>query len=169
MAIDTAILNGKALSAIARDFGFSYTSGKTGREVADHKPIQRHRDVCMPDAYQAAMAEAKVENGVALASEIRALQESVAKVIRRAETGHPVTDTEGVPLLDAEGRPIQRYDDRLLLAAVREARGNVELAAKLAGNMPDADQGALDRLRKSLENPEVRRLLAKIDQVTAED
>lgn len=167
LAIEQAILNGKPKAGIARDFGFTYTRSKDSQEVPDHKVIQRHIDSCMPDAYQKAMEEREAESGVAMAARLRYLDEQVDLVIEKAKEGVPVLVGD-VPLLDEEtGAVIKRYDFRLLLAAVREGRGNMEMLAKLAGRT-EQDPEDLDRLRKHLDSPEARLLLARLDELAAQ-
>lgn len=167
LAIEQAILNGKPLTQIARQFGITYTSAK-GAEVGDHKAVQRHRDNHMAAAYQAAVQDREVKSGQAMADRLAQLEAEVDKVIARANEGEVVMVGD-VPLLDDEGREMRRYDSRLLLAAVREARGNVELLAKLAGAIPEGKAEELDAIRRRLENPQTRRLLAMLDELDAQD
>lgn len=166
-AIEQAILNGKAASAIAKTFGFTYTTRKTGNEVGNHKVITNHRDNHMPGAYQAAMEDREKRSGNAMAARLEYLDDQVDHAIREARKGVPIVVGD-VALLDDDGRPVMQYDLRLLLAAVREARGNVELMAKLAGAIPEGKSDELDLMRKRLETPEGRKLLAQIAELDAQ-
>lgn len=165
-AIEQAILNGKHKTAIARDFGFTYVRSADQKVMGDHKAIQRHIDQCMPDAYARAVAEREVESGVAMAARLRYLDEQVDLVIEQAKQGTPVVVGDA-PLLADDGKPILRYDFRLLLAAVKEGRGNMELLAKLAGKTEDAPED-LEQVRKHLDSPEARKLLAELDKLAAD-
>lgn len=165
-AIEQAILNGKAMSQVARTFGFLYRRGKDGEMVGDHKIIQRHRDQCMPDAYQRAMADRDNETGTAIAARLRRLDEEVDKVIEDANRGKPVLVGD-IPLLDDDGRQVVAHDWRLLLAAVREGRANAELLAKLSGKV-EGENTDLDAIRAHLADPKARRLLAELEALAAE-
>lgn len=166
-SIDQAILNGKGLRAIARDFGIG--SGEPGTDTfrADHKKVQRHRDRCMGEAYQAAKAADLEASGLALVNRMKELDDAVDEVLRRSREGYDLVGSEGVPYLDSDGKPLKRYDDRTLLAAIREARRNVEMRHRLSGATPDGDPEALERQRELLAKPEVRRLMAQIDELLA--
>lgn len=168
LAIEQAILNGKPLSQIARQFGITYTSSTTHKEVGDHKAVQRHRDQHMGSAYQEAMKGRELQSGMAMAARLEQLEAEVDKVIARANQGEPVLVGD-VPLLHDDGSQVVRYDSRLLLAAVRTARANVELMAKLAGAIPEGKEQELETIRRRLENPKTRRLLAMLDELDAQD
>lgn len=165
LAIEQAILNDKPKTAIARDFGFTYTDGK-GTVRGDHKAITRHIPH-MQGAYEATVAERERQTGQAMAERLNDLDREVTQVLERANQGHPVMVGD-VPLLDDEGRTILAYDDRLILAAVRTGRMNVELMAKLAGAIPEGKTEELDAIRRRLENPKTRRLLAMLDEMDAQ-
>lgn len=164
LSIDQAILNGKGLRAIARDFGIGSRVG-TPDFRPDHKKVERHRDGCMGEAYRAAREADLEKSGLALVNRMKELDEAVDEVLARARKGEPVYDAEGVTLLmDTDGvTPLVRYNDRTLLAAIREARRNTEMRAKLAGAVPEGDQDSLDQARALLASPEARRLLAQLD------
>jgi hypothetical protein len=162
LAIDQAILNGKALRAIARDFRVGSERSGTFRE--DHKKIERHRDKCMGEAYRAAKEADLEASGLALVNRMKELDEAVDEVLTRSRSGEVVYDGEGIaPLLNEDGTERKRYSDRTILAAVREARRNTEMRAKLAGAVPDGDPESLDRQRAALENPKARKLMAELD------
>lgn len=165
LAIDQAILNGKGLRPIARDF--SIGSGEPGTKSfkPDHKKVERHRDRCMGEAYQAARKADLEASGLALVNRMIQMDEVVDEVIARHRKGEPILE-DGVPLLNDDGSPMVRFKDATLLAAVREARRNTEMRAKLAGAMPESNEDDLERLRAGLSNPEVRRLLAEVDRIT---
>lgn len=165
-AIEQAILNGKAKSAVALTFGFTYTRSKDGKVMGNHKVIQNHLDKCMGEAFQASLEARELASGEAMATRLRVMEAEVDKVLERANRGEPVMVGD-VPLLDDEGRQIMRYDNRLILAAIREARGNVELLAKLAGKVEN-DPADLDATRQALRSPEARRLLARLEELAAE-
>lgn len=159
-------MNGKPAATIAKTFGFTYTRSSDGREVGNHKPIQRHLDKCMGEAFKASIEAREMASGEAMATRLRALEAEVDKVLERANRGTPVLVGD-VPLLDDEGRQVLVYDNRLVLAAIREARGNVELLAKLAGKVEN-DPEDLGALRAHLQSPEARRLLARLEAMAAE-
>jgi hypothetical protein len=164
LAIDQAVLNGKALRAIARDFGIG--SGEPGTETfkPDHKKVERHRDRCMGEAYRAAREADLEASGLALVNRMKQLDEVVDEVLARERKGIVVYDSEGIaPLLDDDGQPLRRYNDRTILAAVQQARRNTEIRAKLSGAVPDGDPEALARQRDLLSDPKARRLMAELD------
>lgn len=166
-AIETAILNGKAASTIARDFGFLYTRSKDGAQVPDHRIVTRHRDTHMGRAYQHAMEEREVQSGVAIAKRLEHLDDQVDKVIAHALEGEPVIIGDA-PLLNDDGSPVMRRDWRLLLAAVGHGRANAELLAKLSGRT-EQDPQDLDAIRAHLASPEARRLLAQLESLAARE
>lgn len=163
-AIEQAILNGKPKAQVARTFGFTYTRGSDGAQVPDHKKITVHLEH-MGDAFKASVEARDLASGEAMATRLRVLEAEVDKVIERANTGEPVMVGD-VPLLNDDGRPVMRYDNRLLLAAIAQARANVELIAKLAGKV-EADPTDTEAVRMHLRSPEARRLLARLDELAA--
>lgn len=165
-AIEQAILNGKTATGIARDFGFTYTRSKDQVEVPDHRIVTRHRDDHMGRAYQTAMEEREVQSGVAIAKRLEHLDDQVDTVIKAALEGEVVIVGDA-PLLDGDGRAVRRHDWRLLLAAVGHGRANAELLAKLAGKV-EQDPQDLDAIRRHLESPEARKLLARLEAMAAE-
>lgn len=164
-AIEQAILNGKPKATVARTFGFTYTRGADGKVMGNHKVIQKHLDACMGEAFQKALEDRELASGEAMATRLRVLEAEVDKVIERANEGSVVMVGD-VPLLDDEGRQVRTYDNRLILAAVREARANVELVAKLAGKV-ETDPEDLEATRMHLRSPEARRLLARLEELAA--
>lgn len=165
LAIEQAILNGKPKAAIARTFGFTYTRSKDGKVMPDHKVIARHADRCMAGAYQKAVEERENQSGVAIAARLAYLDEQVDLVITKAREGRPVMVGD-VPLLNDDGTEMKAYDWRLLLAAVREGRSNAELVAKLSGRV-EHDAEDLDAIRRHLDTPEARKLLARLEELAA--
>lgn len=165
-AIEQAILNGKPKAQIAKTFGFTYTRSKDQKVMGNHKVIQNHLDRCMGEAFKASMEAREMASGEAMATRLKVLEAEVDKVLDRANRGEPVMVGD-IPLLDDEGRQIMRYDNRLILAAIREARGNVELLAKLAGKVEN-DPEDLEAVRQHLRSPEARRLLARLDELQAQ-
>lgn len=165
-AIEQAILNLKPKSQIARDFGFVYTRHSDGREMPDHKVIQRHMDRCMGNAYQAVKDETEQASGFAIAARLAYLDEQVTAAIEAARKGFPVMVGD-IPLLDDEGRQVMRYDWRLVLAAVREGRQNADLSARLAGKL-EQDPQDLGVIRGHLDTPEARALLARLERMAAD-
>lgn len=170
LAIDQAILNGKGVRAIARDF--SIGSGKPGTDSfkPDHKKVTRHIERCMGEAYQKAKDADLEASGLALVNRMKMLDEVADEVIARHREGIPLVDAEGIPVLDPEtGHVVRQYKDSTLLGAIREARRNTEMRAKLAGAVVDGPGDLLDRNRAALASPEARRLLAELDALTGKD
>lgn len=165
-AIEQAILNGKPKAQIAKTFGFTYTRSKDQRVMGNHKVIQNHLDRCMGEAFKASLEAREMASGEAMATRLRVLEAEVDKVLERANAGEVVMVGD-VPLLDDDGQQVRRYDNRLILAAIREARGNVELLAKLAGKV-EQDPEDVDAVRKHLQSPEARRLLARLEELAAQ-
>lgn len=169
LSIDQAVLNGKGLRAIARDFNIG--SGEPGTETfkADHKKVQRHRDRCMAEAYKAAREADKERSGAALVNRMLELDQAVDEVLRRSREGAPVFDADGRAVLNPNtGMPVLAYSDRLILAAVQQARRNTEMRAKLAGLDTGQDDDTLAIQRARLSDAKARRLLTELDELTAQ-
>lgn len=171
LSIDQAILNGKGLRAIARDFGIGSGEPRTESFKPDHKKVQRHRDRCMGEAYQAAKEADLEASGLALVNRMKELDEITDEVIKRHREGEVVYDAEGVRILmDEDGvTPLRRFNDRMLLAAIQQARRNTEMRAKLSGATPDGDMTALEHQRELLNSPKARRLMAELDALANGD
>jgi hypothetical protein len=163
-AIEQAILNGKPKAQVALTFGFTYTRSKDGKVMGNHKVITNHLDH-MGESFRKAMDDRDLASGEAMAARLRVLEAEVDKVLERANEGK-VLLVGDVPLLDDEGRQIRVVDNRLVLAAVAQARANVELMAKLAGKVEN-DPEDLDSVRKHLQSPKARRLLAELEAMAA--
>lgn len=160
-AIDMALVNGKSLRAIARDFAI-------GTPAAGHHKVARHRDQCMADAYQSQTAAVVEASGAALVDRMRHLDDVVDEVIRRAREGTVLRDEHG-PMMDDDGRPIRTYKDGTILAAIREARRNTELRARLAGAMTEGDEEAMAAARLALQSPEARRAVQDLEAMLADE
>jgi len=167
LAIDQAILNGKAVRAIARDFSIGSGVG-TDHFKPDHKKVTRHIERCMGEAYRAAKAADLEASGLALVNRMKHLDDVVDEVLQRVREGDVVTDADGIPMLDDDGQPLRRHKEAVILAAIREARRNTEMRAKLAGVNPDGDPEAAEQARAALASPEARRLLTQLDEVLAD-
>lgn len=167
LAIEQAILNAKPKSGIARDFGFVYTRGSDGKEMPDHKVIQRHSDRCMAGAYERAVQNQETKSGEQIVKRLEQLDEEVDRVIDAARKGFPILVGD-IPLLDDDGRQVLRHDWRLLLAAVREGRANAELTAKLSGRV-EGEPEDLDKAREHLQSPEARKLLQQLERLAAQE
>jgi len=169
MAIDQAVLNGKALRAIARDFGIGSNVG-TEDFRPDHKKLSTHVDRCMGEAYQAAKAADLEASGLALVNRLKHLDDVVDEVIARHREGVTLLDRDDLPVLDPRtGDQLRAHNDTALLRAIGEARRNTELRAKLAGAVPDGDPEGLEKSRQLLASPAARRLLAELDALTHAD
>lgn len=156
-AIDTALANGKGYRDVARTFG-----------IKSHVSVSTHATKHLGDAYQIAMDKIATETGHQIAYRIRYLDDVVDEIIARQRDGQPVLQ-DGVPLLHADGSQVTRHDDKVLLSAVREARANMELLARLSsGNEPDPDTSALEASRRALADPLVRKLLTEAEHRLAE-
>jgi hypothetical protein len=166
LAIEQAILNGRPKAEIARNFGFTYQSGKTGRDLGDHKVIARHLPH-MKGAYEAAQQDREVRSGLALANRLERLEKDVDRVLEAAWKGDPVVVGD-TALLNDDGTVMMRFDLRLVLAAVAQARRNVALLAELQGAIPDGKDEEMAALRARLDTAEGRRLLAALDALDAQ-
>lgn len=164
LAIDQAVLNGKALRAIARDFGIGSGEHGTPSFKPDHKKVERHRERCMGEAYRAAKDADLEASGLALVNRLKELDEIVDEVLARERAGEVVYDAERIaPLLNDDGTQMRRFSTRNILAAVQQARRNTEIRAKLAGAVPEGDPEALARQRDLLGNPKARAIMAELD------
>lgn len=168
LGINSAILNGKPYRAIARDFKIG--SERSGKFTPDHKKVSRHAEGCMETSYQKVQESNLTAQGEAIQARMKYLDEQVDTAIQDALAGEPIMVGDA-PLLNDDGTPQMRRTIshvRALLAAVREGRHNQALIAKLAGAMPEEDQGALESARKGLEDPAVRRLIQQMEARLAE-
>lgn len=166
-AIEQAILNDKPKTQIAKTFGFTYVAKKSGNVLGDHKVISRHLPH-MKGAYEKAMESRELQSGLALSARLETLEQNVTRVLEDAWKGEPVMAGD-VPLLNDDGTPMLRFNYRLVLAAVSQARQNVALMAALQGAIPDGKGEEMAELRKRLDNPEGRKLLAALDALDAQD
>lgn len=166
-AIETAILAGKSRLSIARTFHLGSVRQKDGVFRPDHKIVQRHIDGCMPDAYQRAMDETKVAHGQQIAARLKHLDDVVDEVLEEARKGYPMTSEDGTPLLNPDGSQVVRRDGRMILAAVKEARANADMLARLSGAAPDETEAAAEAARRALESPEVRKMLTDVEAMLA--
>lgn len=160
MAIDQALVNGKSARSVARDFNI-------GTPSSGHKRVKRHLDQCMGEAFRASKAAATEASGDALVARMRELDTAVDEVIHRNRQGTPVM-VDGVPMLNPDGSPVIRYADTTLLAAIREARRNTELKARLAGVMEEGDELALAEARRALETPAARKAIQELEAMMAQ-
>lgn len=161
-AIETAILANKSKLGIAKTFRLGSTN-KAGEFVPDHKLVTRHVERCMATNVQAAVAKERTVSGHAIVSRLRHLDEVVDKVLEAAMEGSPVTDSTGTPLLNPDGSPVVRANHKLALDAVKQARANAEMLAKLAGAAPEEAASAAEAARQALVDPEARRLLNDVE------
>lgn len=166
LAIEAALVNGQGLRELARSFGIGSGTFGTPEFRADHKKLERHRDRDMAQAYQVAVAHREALSGNALVDRMAALDAVVDESLERLRAGIPITDEHGA-MLDADGRPLLRYQESTILAAVREARRNVEMHARLAGALPDGDQAAVDAARLALQSPAARRAITDLEAMLA--
>jgi hypothetical protein len=167
LAIDQAILNGKSLNSIARQFGIGSHRGETFRP--DHKIVGRHRDNHLGEAYAKARDADLEASGLALVNRMKQLDEDADAILARCREGEVITDGEGLPVLDPKtGQYLRRFADRTFLAAIREARRNVEMRARLAGALPEGtDEDALAKARAALNSPKARKALADLEAALA--
>ena len=167
-AIEQAIVNGRALRDIARTFGIGSHPG-TPDFRPDHKIISRHRDEHMSALWQQTRTETLEEQGNALHRRMDELDAAVNETLGRARKGTPRFDIDGLPVLDPQtGEQRVDYPDRLILAAVREARRNVDMRARLEELIPEGDADAVATARAALENPEARRAVADLEALLAQ-
>lgn len=165
-SIDQAILNGRSLKKLALDFGFSYTDGRTGDKVGDHKTLIRHRDKCMVEDVALAIQAKKVDHGVAITKRLDEMDKVVDLVITDAKAGRVVMVGDA-PMLEDDGterRERGTSELRVLLTAVSQARGNAELRAKLMGAIESDDSDEVEKIRRAQEDPEIRKALAELDE-----
>lgn len=167
-AIETAILANKSKLGIAKTFSLGSTNKKTGKFTPDHKLVTRHIEGCMSTNVKAAVGEERTASGLAIVSRLRRLDDVVDEILDAAMSKQPVTDATGLPLFDADGQPVTRSNHKLALDAVRQARANAELLAKLAGAAPEESAQAAEAARQALIDPEARRLLNDVEARLAE-
>jgi hypothetical protein len=167
LGINQAILNGKSYRAIARDFKVG--SERSGTFKPNHAKVRLHAEKCMSTSYQQIQETNLTTQGKAIQARLDFLDQQVDTVIADALKGHLVMVGDA-PLLNDDGsekRERSVSELRALLAAVREGRHNAEVKAKLAGAMPEQDQGALERSRLGLEDPAVRKLVQQMEELLA--
>lgn len=170
LAIEQAMLNGRPKTEIARNFGFTYTNKRSGKELGDHKTIARH-EPHMKGAVQAAAESREVKSGLAITNRLEHLNAQVEWVLEEARKGEDVLELvagEYVTKLDGNNNPVKRFNYRLILSAVAQGRHNLALLADLSGAIPDGKDDEMAQLRERLSTPEGRRLLAAIDALDAQ-
>lgn len=168
LGINQAILNGKSFRSIAEHYRIG--SERSGTFRPDHKKVSRHAERCLATSFQQIQKDSLEAQGAAMMARLKYLDEQVDTAITDALRGEIVMVGDA-PMLDDDGNPVERRSIshvRALLAAVREGRHNVALVAKLAGALPDEDADALERARKGLEDPEVRKLMQKVEELLAD-
>lgn len=163
LAIEQALINGKGLRPVSRDFGIG--SGEFGTDTfrADHKKVEKHRDRCMGEAYRLAREKGEVDAGKAIGDRLNYLDEVLDEAIARLRAGE-VVFFDGAPLLNEDGSQKRRWKDTPLLMAVNEARHNLELRHKMAGALTGEAGEGVDAAREALGNPETRKMLAALDE-----
>lgn len=167
LAINAAILNGKSYRALARDFRIG--SERSGKFTPDHKKVSRHAEGCMATSFQEVQKANLTGQGEAIHARMKELEEHVNTVLADALEGRIVMVGD-TPMLNDDGTPKRERttgDLRVIIAAVRESRHNQALVAKLAGALPEGDEAEMDDLRKLLEMPEARALVAKLEGMLA--
>ena len=164
LGINQAITNGKSFRAIARDWKIG--SERSGEFRPDHKKVARHAEGCLATSFQKVQETNLTAQGQAITARMKYLDEQVDTAIADALEGELVMVGDA-PMLDEDGKPVHRRTIshvRALLAAVREGRHNQALVAKLAGALPEEDLDALERSRKGLEDPVVRRYVQQMEE-----
>jgi len=166
LAIEQALVNGKGLRPVARDFGIGSGVHGTDSFRADHKKLERHRDRCMKEAYHRAREAGEVEAGAAIATRLNELDGVLDEVIARLRAGEVIM-LDGQPLLNEDGSLRRRWKDTPLLMAVNEARHNLELRHKIAGALSGADEDGLDAARQALATDAGRKALQELEETLA--
>jgi hypothetical protein len=99
--------------------------------------LEHHFQKHVPKSLELAAAARKVRLGDNMLEEIELLHETTMQILTEAREGQPLV-SNGVPVL-VGGKPVMVSDHRAALAAIKEARGNIELTAKLSGKLqPEA-------------------------------
>lgn len=155
-AIDQALVNGKSMRGLARDF-----------DLGDHKKIARHRDKCMAEAYQTARKESVEVAGNALSRRLDELDAVVDESLGRLRAGKKVI-RDDLPVLLDDGTHLMYYDEPGLMRTIREARRNLDTRMRLAGIGADGDESEVAAARAGLEDPEMRRLAIEWEKRLAE-
>lgn len=166
-AIEQAIMNGKSQREIARTFLLGYNRDDPDRFYPDNKIVGRHIDQCMGEAYRVAVADQVAGSGRVLLERLGHLDEVVDEQVARLREGVVVTQ-DGTPLLNPDGSHVRKWAEADLRGAVREARRNLELRARLMGATPEGDGNAADEARRALGRPDVRALVSDLEAMLSE-
>lgn len=145
--MEQALVNGKSLNQVATQFGVARSS------------LNRHKNNCVAETIAVAKQAQAELRGLRLVDRVRMMDQYVDEVIHRAR--HPEPVTEVLP----DGETITKTpppNDRIILAAVKEARSNAELVAKMLGDIPPED--AADKARAALLSPETTALAAELEE-----
>lgn len=163
-AVEQAIVNGRSQREIARTFRIGYHPEDPDRFYPDNKIVARHIDLCMGEAYRVAVADEVAGSGRVLLQRLGDLDAVMDEQVARLRQGTVVTQ-DGVPLLNPDGSEVRKYSEADLRGAIREARRNLELRARLLGATPEGDGTAADEARRALARPEVRNLISDLEQM----
>lgn len=167
LALEQALMNGKSAREVARTFSIGSYPG-TDRFKPDHKKVTKHEAEHMKHAVQIALAQRDAESGHAILDRLADLDAAVDETLTRARKGAVVRDADGQPVLDPEsGDYLRTYPERVILAAVREGRQNADLRGRLAGALPEAEEGAADAARRALHSDKARALIAELEAEAA--
>lgn len=121
--VDAALVGGVELASLSRALTIHRAS------------LRRHRDEHVSELIRQAAAEADAEHGRELLAQMSELHDTTMTVMRRARDGDTVRRARF-------GKPVEVFvppNDDLALRAVREARANIELMAKVEGDLDPGD------------------------------
>lgn len=156
--MENAIINGQPVYAIAKEFGVSDDA------------LYNHRDKCVKEAIEAAIGAERVTTGLRLIDRVTRLDELVEGVVSRTlePALQPMVRADGTVVIDGEGEPrmwTPPVNDRLILHAVREARENAALVAKVLGDLPP--ENAVGAAQRALADPKAARIAAELEEMLA--
>lgn len=156
-AIEQALLNGRAMLTVARDFRVGSRRDQGDDFRPDHKIIRTHIDAHMGEDFRAVKAEDQANSGRAMVERLNHLDAVVDESLARLTKGDVVMH-DGLPVLDPDGtgQALRRFAEADIRGTVREARRNLELRTRLAGVNPEGDPDAADDARDLLLSPAAR-------------
>lgn len=150
-AIDQALANSRSKTKIAEQFGVSYDA------------LKRHAIKHAEPAISAAVQANKAALVASLTERLKRMDEIVDGVLVRTLNPQPETVVLENGDTLTQTPPI---NERVVLAAIREARGNAELVARYLGGEPPDEQDA-EHARRVLADPDLARRAAELEELAA--
>lgn len=127
---EAAVASGLSVREVAKRFGLPYAS------------FDRHCRKCIQKSIAKAVEAKELSHGIALVDRVERLQTAAQTILDAAMEGRPLIRKDGTPVLKKNGDPYLISDGELALKAIGQARKNLELVARLTGELDPEDNKA---------------------------